>query len=103
MGSPDNDEVPEAPRDADDRRVLPEGLQTSAMRKARIDALTASWKGDPLPGADAARSQDFLYDEFGLPAGGGDFSLTDIASALPKAEPPLHNPCASVSAAKASS
>ena len=84
-GSPDSDEAPEAAaRLADERRDLPKGLEASAMKKAHIDALAASWKDDPLPGADAARSQDFMYDEFGIPAGGDDFSLNDIASALPK-------------------
>ena len=84
METPDNDEVPDAPRSADERRALLEGLRAATMKKVRIEALTASWKRGPLPGADAARSQDFLYDESGLPVGGGDFSLTDITPALPK-------------------
>ena len=70
------------------------------MKKAHIDALAASWKDDPLPGADAARSQDFMYDEFGLPAGGTTSPSTTSPRLCPKAEPPLHNPCASVSGQK---
>ncbi len=54
------------------------------MRKVRLDALGASGKGGPAPSANAARSQDFLYDEFGLPEGEGDFAATDIIPALPK-------------------
>ena len=42
-------------------------LRTPEERKARLDALRASWKGRATPGPSAARSQDFLYDEFGLP------------------------------------
>ena len=41
--------------------------KTAEERKALLDALRASWTGEPSPGPDAARSQDFLYDEFGLP------------------------------------
>jgi hypothetical protein len=55
------------------------------MRKLRLDALGASGKGGPAPSANAARSQDFLYDEFGLPEGEGDFAATDIIPAVPKA------------------
>jgi prevent-host-death family protein len=41
---------------------------TPEERKALLDRLRASWTGEPTPGPDAARSQDFLYDdEFGLP------------------------------------
>jgi prevent-host-death family protein len=42
------------PRTADERRALLERLRASAMSKM-------------TPGPDAALSQDFLYDEFGLP------------------------------------
>jgi prevent-host-death family protein len=40
---------------------------TPHQRKALLDRLRASWTGEPTPGPDAAQSQDFLYDEFGLP------------------------------------
>jgi prevent-host-death family protein len=40
---------------------------TSEERKARLDRLRASWTSEPTPGPSAARSQDFLYDEDGLP------------------------------------
>jgi prevent-host-death family protein len=40
---------------------------TPQERKALLDRLRASWTGGPTPGPDAARSQDFLYDESGLP------------------------------------
>jgi prevent-host-death family protein len=40
---------------------------TPQQRKAILDRLRASWTGEPSPGPDAARSQDFLYDELGLP------------------------------------
>ncbi len=40
--------------DANSRRELMERVRSRAARRAR-------------PGADAARSQDFLYDEDGLP------------------------------------
>jgi prevent-host-death family protein len=36
-------------------------------RKARLDRLRASWTDEPTPGPSAARSQDYLYDENGLP------------------------------------
>ncbi len=39
---------------ADERRALMEAVRTAGRRKAR-------------PGPSAARSQDFLYDESGLP------------------------------------
>ena len=63
---------------------LTNGLQASAMRKARLDAVRASWNGYPLLSADAARSRDFLHDESRLPEGEGDFAATDIIPALPK-------------------
>jgi hypothetical protein len=73
------------PHRAEERRDLVKDLQASAKRKVRLDALGASGKGGPAPSANAARSQDFLYDEFGLPEGEGDFAATDIIPALPKA------------------
>lgn len=50
-------------------RLTPVRLRqgTEQERKARLQRLRASWKGEDSPGPDAARSQDFLYDEFGLP------------------------------------
>ncbi|MGB7406371.1 MAG: type II toxin-antitoxin system prevent-host-death family antitoxin [Pacificimonas sp.] len=39
-----------------------------AERKRLIDDIQASAKARVKPGPDAARSQDFLYDENGLPA-----------------------------------
>lgn len=41
--------------------------RTAQERKALLQRLRAAWKGEASPGPDAARSQDFLYDEFGLP------------------------------------
>jgi hypothetical protein len=72
------------PDSADERRDLLEGLRASAMKKVRFDALPPYGKGGPAPSGDAARSQDFLYDEVGLPEGGGDFAATDIIPALAK-------------------
>ena len=40
---------------------------TFEERKARLDRLRASWASEPAPGPSAAHSQDFLYDEDGLP------------------------------------
>ena len=40
---------------------------TGAQKKAWIDAIRASTRALPNDGVSAARSQDFLYDEFGLP------------------------------------
>ena len=50
-------------------RILPVRTRgaTPLDRKALLDRLRASWTGKPTPGPDAERSQDFLYDEFGLP------------------------------------
>ncbi len=50
-------------------RIAPVGTRgaTPEERKASLDRLRASWTGEPTPGPDAARSQDFLYDELGLP------------------------------------
>ena len=85
MDSPEGGEEPGGgSHSAEESRALLEGLQASAMRKARLDASRASWKGDPLPSTDAARSQEFLYDEFGLPEGEDDFAATDVIPALRK-------------------
>lgn len=36
-------------------------------RRALIESIQASAAGKATPGPSAARSQDFLYDEYGLP------------------------------------
>ena len=41
---------------------------TREERLALVDRLCASAREHATPGPDAARSQDFLYDEDGLPA-----------------------------------
>jgi prevent-host-death family protein len=41
--------------------------RTLGERKAAIDAIIERAAGKATPGPSAARSQDFLYDEFGLP------------------------------------
>jgi len=38
-----------------------------AERRALMEAISADGAARALPGPDAARSQDFLYDEYGLP------------------------------------
>jgi hypothetical protein len=79
MESGNSEEGPgDRPHSAKERRILLEDLRALAMRSARLDAVTASRVGNLLSDSDAARSQDFLYDEFGLPEGGGDFAATDI-------------------------
>lgn len=40
---------------------------TFEERKSRLDRLRASWASEPVSGPSAAHSQDFLYDEDGLP------------------------------------
>ena len=40
---------------------------TPQQRKARLDAVLSALPKFPNDGVSAARSQDFLYDEFGLP------------------------------------
>jgi prevent-host-death family protein len=40
---------------------------TSAERHAVVEAIQASAARNALPGPSAARSQDFLYDDDGLP------------------------------------
>ena len=42
-------------------------LTTAEARKAVLDAVRASGRAAASPGPEAARSQDFLYDEEGLP------------------------------------
>lgn len=38
-----------------------------AARRAVMEAVRASGRAKAMPGPSAARSQDFLYDEYGLP------------------------------------
>ena len=40
----------------------------TAGRRALLESVRASARGKATPGPSAARSQDFLYDEDGLPA-----------------------------------
>lgn len=48
--------------------MVPSETDREALRRA-LDAIQARARAlPPSPGPDAARSQDFLYDEFGLPA-----------------------------------
>lgn len=50
-------------------RLVPVTPQLGAKdRRALMEQARASATGKILSGADAARSQDFLYDEDGLPA-----------------------------------
>ena len=50
-------------------RLVPAGAPTdAAQRLAIIEAVQAAAAGKILPGTDAARSQDVLYDDDGLPA-----------------------------------
>jgi prevent-host-death family protein len=49
-------------------RLVPEARKpTLAERQAIIAEIRAAVRGKATPGPSAARSQDFLYDEFGLP------------------------------------
>lgn len=41
---------------------------TPEARRAVMERIMAETEGKATPGPDAARSQDFLYDENGLPA-----------------------------------
>ena len=45
-----------------------EAPMTPAERRAILESIRASAATKPSPGPCAARSQDFLYDEDGLPA-----------------------------------
>lgn len=50
-------------------RLAPVGAPTDAARRlAIIEAVQTAAAGKALAGPDAARSQDFLYDDDGLPA-----------------------------------
>jgi prevent-host-death family protein len=49
-------------------RLVPvSALPTAADRKALLDEVRSSGPAKAAPGANAARSQDFLYGEDGLP------------------------------------
>jgi prevent-host-death family protein len=41
---------------------------TAAEKRASMQAIIDDARRNPSPGPDAARSQDYLYDENGLPA-----------------------------------
>lgn len=51
-------------------RLVPEGLRAPsevAERREAIRRIAALAAAEALPGPDAARSQDYLYDEHGAP------------------------------------
>lgn len=49
-------------------RLVPIRLQPDPKaRRALIEAVQSAARGKPTEGASAARSQDFLYDDDGLP------------------------------------
>lgn len=49
-------------------RIVPVRVASSSTsRRALLEAVRASARGKPTPGPSAARSQDFLYREDGLP------------------------------------
>jgi prevent-host-death family protein len=51
-------------------RLVPAAAQPKhdpEMRRKIIEDIVASARGKATPGPRAARSQDFLYDEYGLP------------------------------------
>lgn len=49
-------------------RLVPvKAMADAASRKALLDSIRASAATKAVAGPDAARSQDFLYDEDGLP------------------------------------
>ncbi|HKD24001.1 MAG TPA: type II toxin-antitoxin system prevent-host-death family antitoxin [Rhizomicrobium sp.] len=49
-------------------RLVPVRAMPSAKdRRALLDSVRAAGGAKATPGPDAARSQDFLYDEMGLP------------------------------------
>ncbi len=50
------------------RLVAARAPMDAAQRLAIIEAVQAAAAAKILPGPDAARSQDFLYDDDGLPA-----------------------------------
>jgi prevent-host-death family protein len=49
-------------------RLVPVGVRpTASDRKALLDEVRSSGPASAIPGAKAARSQDFLYGDDGLP------------------------------------
>jgi prevent-host-death family protein len=50
-------------------RLVPIGRppMDAKARRALLEAISAAGAAKATPGPDAARSQDFLYDEYGLP------------------------------------
>jgi prevent-host-death family protein len=49
-------------------RLVPEKPRSDKEYRRRvIEEIRAECRGKATPGPSAARSQDFLYDEFGLP------------------------------------
>ena len=50
-------------------RLVPVAAQpTAAERRALMEEVRAAGRAKATPGPNAARSQDFLYDESGLPS-----------------------------------
>lgn len=50
-------------------RLVPVAVAaTPKGRRALMERVRATTRGKALPGADAARSQDFLYGDDGMPA-----------------------------------
>lgn len=50
------------------RIVAAKPKPTAAEKRAIIEEIVKASRGQATPGPDAARSQDYLYDENGLPA-----------------------------------
>jgi prevent-host-death family protein len=48
-------------------RLVPVAAKPTSADKRKLFALVRAMAGKPTPGPDAARSQDFLYDDDGLP------------------------------------
>jgi prevent-host-death family protein len=48
-------------------RLAPVAQRPTAMDKRKLFALVHAMAGEPTPGPDAARSQDFLYGDDGMP------------------------------------
>ncbi len=64
----EGDEVILTRRGQEVARLVPIILpQTAASRRALMERVRRSASGKSRPGADAARSQDFLYGDDGLP------------------------------------
>lgn len=48
-------------------RLVPVATTPTAVDKRKLFALVHAMAGAPMSGPDAARSQDYLYDDDGLP------------------------------------